>query len=102
MDKERSTKIKPSELEAEGKRKEQGILARAQNLIDEEIDDVKNMNQMVLYSKVVTIRDKQLEENKILEQKWLDEQKQLDLLMEIERLKKIQYLEEKDAQRVEA
>ena len=31
--------------------------------MDEELDDVKQMNQMVLYSKVVTIRDKQLEEN---------------------------------------
>jgi hypothetical protein len=41
--------------------------------MDEEIDDVKHMNQMVLYSKVVTIRDKQLEENKVLEQKWVDE-----------------------------
>lgn len=57
---------------------------------------------MVLYSKVVTIRDRQLEENKVLEQKWLDEQKQLDLMMEIERLKKLQYLEERDAKRVEA
>lgn len=42
---------------------------------------------MVLYSKVVTIRDKQLEENKRLEQDWVNEQKKLDLMMEIERLK---------------
>jgi hypothetical protein len=42
---------------------------------------------MVLYSKVVTIRDKQLEENKRLEQEWIEEQKKLDLMMEIERLK---------------
>ena len=35
--------------------------------LDEELDDVKHMNQMVLYSKVVTIRDKQLNENKRLE-----------------------------------
>lgn len=42
---------------------------------------------MVLYSKVVTIRDKQLDENKRLESEWVDEQKKLDLLMEIERLK---------------
>ena len=51
------------------------------------MDDVKAMNQMVLYSKVVTIRDKQLEENKKLEQEWIQEQKKLDLIMEIERLK---------------
>jgi hypothetical protein len=70
--------------------------------MDEEIDDVKHMNQMVLYSKVVTIRDKQLEENKVLEQKWVDEQKRLDLMMEIERLKKLQVLEEREKRRVEA
>jgi hypothetical protein len=35
------------------------------------MDDVKAMNQMVLYSKVVTIRDKQLEENKKLESEWI-------------------------------
>jgi hypothetical protein len=70
--------------------------------MDEEIDDVKHMNQMVLYSKVVTIRDKQLEENKVLEQKWVDEQKRLDLMMEIERLKKLQVLEEREKRRLEA
>jgi hypothetical protein len=56
-------------------------------LIDEEQDDVKTMNKMVLYSKVVTIRDKQIQENKHLENEWIEEQKRLDLMMEIERLK---------------
>lgn len=73
MDQERSTKVKPSNIEQESKEKDMGLLAKAQKQMDEEIDDVKHMNQMVLYSKVVTIRDKQLEENKVLEQKWLDE-----------------------------
>jgi len=41
--------------------------------MDEELDDVKNMNQMILYSKVVTIRDKQLQENKMLESEWIEE-----------------------------
>jgi len=31
------------------------------------------MNQMMLYSKVVTIRDKQLQENKMLESEWIAE-----------------------------
>ncbi len=51
------------------------------------------MNAMMLYSKVVTIRDKQLEENKNLEQDWSEEQKRLDLLMEIERLKELKVQE---------
>lgn len=64
--------------------------------MDNELDDVKQMNQMVLYSKVVTIRDKQLEENKRLESEWIEEQKKLDLMMEIERLKVLQEEEERE------
>ena len=44
---------------------------------------------MVLASKVWTIRERQLHENKVLEQNWVQEQKRLDMMMEIERLKAI-------------
>lgn len=54
---------------------------------------------MVLYSKVVTIRDKQLEENKRLEQEWVEEQKKLDLMMEIERLKVLKEEEERESRK---
>ena len=57
---------------------------------------------MVLYSKVVTIRDKQLLENKRLEQEWIDEQKKLDLMMEIERLKVLKEEEEREQRKHEA
>ena len=67
--------------------------------MDEEHDDVKHMNQMVLNSKVVTIRDKQLNENKRLEQEWIEEQKKLDLMMEIERLKVLQEEEEREVRK---
>jgi hypothetical protein len=51
---------------------------------------------MVIYSKVVTIRDKQLEENKQLEREWVEEQKRLDIMMEIERLKGLKVAEERE------
>lgn len=57
---------------------------------------------MVLYSKVVTIRDKQLMENKQLEHEWVEEQKKLDMLMEIERLKGLQEEEEREKRKHEA
>ena len=60
------------------------------------------MNQMVLYSKVVTIRDKQLIESKQLETQWVKEQKKLDIMMEIKRLKALAEAEERDARRKEA
>jgi len=54
---------------------------------------------MVLYSKVVTIRDKQLNENKRLESEWVEEQKKLDLMMEIERLKVLKEEEEREVRK---
>lgn len=99
MDRERATKVPPSDIESSQRNKDVGILSKAQAQLDEELDDVKHMNQMVLYSKVVTIRDKQLEENKSLEKEWLEEQRKLDLMMEIERLKGLKVAEEREAVR---
>jgi len=78
------------------------LLTKAQTLMDEEQDDVKKMNQMVLYSKVVTIRDQQLIESKKLEEEWVREQKKLDLMMEIERLKDLQEQEDRQIRRKDA
>ncbi len=57
---------------------------------------------MTLYAKVVTVRDKQLNENKELEKEWVTEQKRLDLMMEIERLKALKAEDEREKLRVEA
>ena len=70
--------------------------------MDEEYDDVKHMNQMVLASKIYTIRDKQKKENIMLEQDWIQEQKRLDMMMEIERLKAIQKEFEREQRAAEA
>ena len=59
--------------------------------MDEELDDVKHMNQMMIYSKCVTIRDRQLEEQKQLEDEYRNEEKRLDIMMEIERLKSLKF-----------
>jgi len=102
MDRERATKVPPTDIEQVQRNKDVGILSKAQAQLDEELDDVKHMNQMVLYSKVVTIRDKQLDENKCLEKEWIEEQKKLDLMMEIERLKSLKVQEEREVVRQEA
>jgi len=57
---------------------------------------------MMLYSKVVTIRDQQKEEQKKLEDEWINEQKRLDLMMEIERLKSLKMQEEREIQKKQA
>ena len=101
-DKNRASKIPPTQQEVINQERDSNLLSKAQMQLDEEQDDVKHMNQMVLYSKVVTIRDKQLEENKRLEQDWIEEQKRLDLMMEIERLKGLQADEERAIARAAA
>lgn len=102
MDRERANKVPPTDIEQQNRNKDVGILSKAQAQLDEELDDVKHMNQMVLYSKVVTIRDKQLQENKMLESEWVEEQKKLDLMMEIERLKGLKVAEEREVLRQQA
>jgi hypothetical protein len=60
------------------------------------------MNKMVFYSKVVTIRDKQLQEMKDREADLVKEQKKLDLMMEIERLKVCQEQEDREIKKKQA
>ena len=92
-------KVKSTEWQKAETNKAETLLSKAQKKLDEELDDVKHMNQMVLYSKVVTIRDKQLNENKRLESEWVEEQKKLDLMMEIERLKVLKEEEEREVRK---
>ena len=75
------------------------LLTKANEQMDEQLDDVKHMNHLMLQSKVITIRDIQIEENKKLEDEWLAEQKRLDIMMEIERLKGIKADYEKEHNR---
>ena len=100
MDATRATKVTPTDWQVQEKNKAESLLSKAQKRMDEDLDDVKQMNGMMLYSKVVTIRDKQLEENKRLEAEWIEEQKKLDLMMEIERLKVLKEEEEREAKKV--
>ena len=67
FDEARAGKEGVSDLTLENKAREAGVLSKAQYLLDEQLDDVKAMNQLCFYAKVVTVRDKQLEESKQLE-----------------------------------
>jgi hypothetical protein len=78
---------------------ESSLLSKAQQQLDEDEDEVKAMNQLVLAGKVLTVRDRQVEENKLLESDWLEEQNRLDLMMEIERLKSLQEQEARNIRR---
>jgi endonuclease V-like protein UPF0215 family len=85
--------------------------------LDEEHDDVKlsyqpklvaykyrpqahELNDALLES--LSIRDKQIKENKQLECEWVEEQKRLDIMLEIERLKGLKVAEEREIIRQQA
>ncbi len=91
LDKERAANVPKNDIEKRGETVTKGILSNAEEQLDEELDDVKNMNQMMIYSKCVTIRDKQLDEQKKLEDEYREEERRLDIMMEIERLKQLKY-----------
>lgn len=58
---DRETKAKIGgevKLTSEQIQRANGMLSKAQQQLDEEHDDVKDMNMKMMFSKVVTIRDK--------------------------------------------
>ena len=90
-----------SESEQVRAEQEAATRTRAEILMDEQKDEVKNMNQMMLYSKCVTIRDAQLEEKKHIMAEAQEEERRMDLMMEIERMKALDLYEERERQRQE-
>lgn len=58
MDRVRASKLPKSAQQQQDEAANAGLLNKAQRQMNEQEDDVKAMNAMVLYSKVVTIRDK--------------------------------------------
>jgi len=85
------TDIEQAKMEAKA-----ATLTSAEMQLSEELDDVKKMNQMMLYAKVVTIRDAQCTEKKVIEKERQEEERRLDTIMEIERLKALQMYAERE------
>ncbi|KAK9811804.1 hypothetical protein WJX72_010377 [[Myrmecia] bisecta] len=100
MEEERKRREPPSETEALKKRADYAMLSRAEQMLQEERDEVKHMNQMVQYSKCVTIRDAQIDEKKHMMREEEEEERALDLAMEIDRIKALDAYEERERQRV--
>merc|ERR1719217_888292 len=101
MEEERKKNALLSDFETDERAQRNGVLEKAKNKLDEEMDDVKHMNQMMLYSKVVTIRDAQIQEKRYVQQEKEEEERQLDMMMEIERLKALKMYEEREKERAE-
>eukprot|EP00798_Chlamydomonas_sp_ICE-L_P004631 gene4631-14823_t len=75
--------------------------SRADRLIEEQKDEVKHMNQMMLYSKCVTIRDAQIEEKRTIMQENDDELRKQDMMMEVNRIRSMEQYEAVEAARAD-
>merc|ERR1719240_2122905 len=100
LEEERKKREMLTEFDKDERSAKNGVLEKAKQALDEEMDDVKNMNQMMLYSKIVTIRDAQIQEKRYIQQEKEEEERQLDMMMEIERLKALKMYEEREKKRV--
>jgi hypothetical protein len=76
-------------------------LQAARRKQDENIDEVKRMNQVMLYAKCVTVRDAQVLEKKAIKAEKSEEERRVDMAMELERLKALRMYEEREVKRIE-
>ncbi|TPX50058.1 hypothetical protein SeMB42_g00426 [Synchytrium endobioticum] len=100
-DRERTANAALSELEQEARDRSQHLLAKAHAQLDEQEDDIKKLNELILYAKCVAIRDAQIEEKKMISTEKKMEQSRLDTLMEADRVNELKKLEEREKLRVE-
>jgi len=101
MEEERKKNAMLSGVEKDARAQKNGVLEKAKQMMDEEMDDVKHMNQMMLYSKIVTIRDAQIQEKRCVQGEKEEEERQVDMMMEIERLKGLKMYEEREKRRLQ-
>lgn len=64
LEQEKKKKMSMGQFDKEKQDKRKFISDRALEHTNEHIDEVKEMNQMVSYAKVATIRERQLDEKK--------------------------------------
>ena len=79
--------IKSDEYEKEKEKQNKRILEKAKRELEENFDEVKQMNSLMLSAQLASIRDKQIEERKRIEQKNKKMEEKIYIMCEIERLK---------------
>ncbi|KAL7748342.1 hypothetical protein RI367_006303 [Sorochytrium milnesiophthora] len=99
LERQRTQNLVLSDIERDAKEKSNYLLARAQIQLDEEEDDIKHMNELMLYAKCVAIRDAQLQEKKMITKERKAECARMDAMMESERQVGLKRMEERERQR---
>lgn len=74
---------------------------RSKRMQDEDRDEVKRMNRIVLQTKVAAIRDVQLEEKKAILQVRAEDERRVEQQLEVERLRAVKDFEAREQQRLQ-
>ena len=85
----------------EAKEKSQYLLEKAQEQMEEEEDEIKKLNELILNAKCHAIRDAQLIEKVEIKKEQLEEEKRLDELMENDRIRTLKEYEEREVRKRE-
>jgi len=87
---------KLSDLEQEAKEKSQYLLQKAEEQMEEHIDEIKKLNEIILNAKCHAIRDAQLIEKAEIKKEILEEDQRLDEMMESDRVCALVEYEQRD------
>ena len=75
------------------------LLGKAKAMMDEQDDEIKKLNEVILNAKCHAIRDTQLKEKTEISKVMMEEEERLDTMMEIDRVKALADFEEREKER---
>jgi len=101
MDVQRQKNAKLNDLEEEAKEKSEHLLSRANEMRQEQEDEIKHLNEVILNAKCHAIRDAQILEKGVISNEMIDEERRLDTMMEVDRQNAILVHEEIEKKRKE-
>lgn len=101
LDLERRKNEKLNDLEEEAKEKAEYLLTKANEMRQEQEDEIKHLNELILNAKCHAIRDAQILEKGQVRGEMEDEEKRLDMMMEVDRQNAIKIQEEIEKKRKE-
>ncbi|CAL1526482.1 unnamed protein product [Lymnaea stagnalis] len=101
LDLARQKNAKLNDLEEEAKEKAEHLLAKANEMRQEQEDEIKHLNEVILNAKCHAIRDAQILEKDLIKKEMVEEEKRLDVMMEVDRQNAIKIYEEIEQRRKE-
>lgn len=94
MDLTRRKNEKLNDLEEEAKERAQHLLGKANDQRQEQEDEIKYLNELILNAKCHAIRDAQILEKGVVRNEMNDEEKRLDVMMEVDRVNALKMQDE--------